>query len=171
MVSVVKSEWHQVERRYGIEIDADTLAEIYPDLDDDGIADRMAELESGNLDVEDVINDALDADVELNWEYLNDDDWWTDRKGGYEVTYSQEAWEYREEYTPPITHKCTRCKWQGAVYDTEWKWEDDQGNELDEPLKVCPMCDSAVELTEVGLEEEARSARIRAEIAALDDEE
>ena len=29
MVSVVKSEWHQVEKRYGIEIDADMLIEIY----------------------------------------------------------------------------------------------------------------------------------------------
>ena len=31
MVTVVKSEWHQVERRYGLEFDEDLLSEIYPD--------------------------------------------------------------------------------------------------------------------------------------------
>ena len=37
MVSVVKSEWHQVEKRYGIEIDADMLTEIYPDKEEEEI--------------------------------------------------------------------------------------------------------------------------------------
>ncbi len=52
MVTIVKSEWHQVERRYAIDFDEVLLAEIYPDLDED--------------------------------------DWWTDRKGGYDVTYKVE---------------------------------------------------------------------------------
>jgi len=32
MVKVVKSEWHQVEKVYGLELDIDLLQEIYPDL-------------------------------------------------------------------------------------------------------------------------------------------
>jgi len=28
---VIKSEWHQVERRYATDIDIDFLAQVYPD--------------------------------------------------------------------------------------------------------------------------------------------
>ena len=34
MIKVVKSEWHQVEKVYGLELDTDLLSEIYPDLDE-----------------------------------------------------------------------------------------------------------------------------------------
>lgn len=90
MVTVVKSEWHQVERRYGLDIDEDILSEIYPDLDDEQITELLTNLESGEADIDDVINDAWDNDVELEWDWLDEDDWWTDRKGGYEVTYKVE---------------------------------------------------------------------------------
>ncbi len=111
MVTVVKSEWHQVEKRYGIEIDADILSEIYPDLNEDEIQAKLDGLESGDENIDEVINDAYDYGVDLDWDYLNDDDWWTDRKGGYDITYSVEDWEVREEYVPPVTHKCTKCKY------------------------------------------------------------
>lgn len=90
MVTVVKSEWHQVERRYGLDIDENILSEIYPDLDDEQITELLTNLESGEADIDDVINDAWDNDVELEWDWLDEDDWWTDRKGGYEVTYKIE---------------------------------------------------------------------------------
>ena len=38
------------------------------------------------LDIEDVMNDAWVQDVEIDWDHEYDD-WWTSRKGGYEVTY------------------------------------------------------------------------------------
>lgn len=156
MVSVVKSEWHQVEKRYGIEIDADTLSEIYPDLDEDEIADKLQAIESGYTDIEEVINDAWENDIELDWDYLNNDDWWTDRKGGYEVTYSTEEWEVREEYVSPITHKCTKCKWEGSKFETDWQYPEDGAVDT-EPKKVCPMCESDTELTEVGIKDEQES--------------
>jgi hypothetical protein len=87
MVTVVKSEWHQVEKRYGVDIDEDILSEIYPDLDDEEIEIKLAELESGEVDIDEVIGDADDVGVDLDWDWLDEDDWWTDRKGGYEVTY------------------------------------------------------------------------------------
>ena len=170
MVSVVKSEWHQVEKRYGIEIDADILSEIYPELDEDEIESKLAELESGEEDVETVLNDAWDNNVDIDWNHLNEDDWWTDRKGGYEVTYTVEEWEVREDYVSPITHKCVKCKWTGSRYDAEWKWTDDNGNELDEAIKICPMCDSDTELTEVGIEEEKKDAENKARWASIEDE-
>lgn len=86
MVQVIKSEWHSVEKRYSAEIDEDTLSEIYPDADEDEIAQMLANLESGDLNIETVIEDA-GWDVDIDWEWLDEDDWWTDRKGGYEVTY------------------------------------------------------------------------------------
>ena len=165
MVSVVKSEWHQVEKRYGIEIDADMLAEIYPELDEDAIEAKLAALESGDEDVEEVINDASNNDVDIDWDYLNEDDWWTDRKGGYDITYKVEEWEVREDYVSPITHKCKHCKWTGSKYDAQWSWEDSDGKELDEAVKICPMCDSVLELTEVGVEEEAKDAANKAKWA------
>ena len=171
MVSVVKSEWHQVEKRYGIEIDADMLAEIYPELDEDAIEAKLAALESGDEDVEEVINDASNNDVDIDWDYLNEDDWWTDRKGGYDITYKVEEWEVREDYVSPITHKCKHCKWTGSKYDAQWSWEDSDGKELDEAIKICPMCDSVLELTEVGVEEEAKDAANKAKWATIEEDE
>jgi len=171
MVSVVKSEWHQVEKRYGLEIDTDLLSEIYPDLDEDEIEAKLAELDSGEEDIETVLNDAWDSNVDIDWDYLNEDDWWTDRKGGYEVTYKVEEWEVHQDYVSPVTHKCVKCKWTGSTYDAEWKWEDDDGVELDEAIRICPMCNSATELTEVGIQEEAKSAANKAKWASVDDED
>jgi hypothetical protein len=87
MVTVVKSEWHQVEKRYGVDIDEDILSEIYPDLSEAEIETKLTELESGEIDIDEVIGDADEAGVDLDWDWLDEDDWWTDRKGGYEVTY------------------------------------------------------------------------------------
>jgi hypothetical protein len=87
MVTVVKSEWHQVEKRYGVDIDEDILSEIYPDLSEAEIEIKLAELKLGEVDIDEVIGDADEAGVDLDWDWLDEDDWWTDRKGGYEVTY------------------------------------------------------------------------------------
>lgn len=88
MVSVVKSEWHQVEKRYGIEIDRDLFGEIYSEIEDEAEIDLMyLQFESGELSVDEVVEKAWDEGVDLDWDYLDEDDWWTDRKGGYEVTY------------------------------------------------------------------------------------
>jgi hypothetical protein len=171
MVTVVKSEWHQVEKRYGIEIDANMLTEIYPELDEDEIEAKLAQLESGEEDIEEVINEAWNNDVDIEWDYLNEDDWWTDRKGGYEVTYKVEEWKVHEDYVSPVTHKCTKCKWTGTQYDAAWSWQDSDGNEIDDPIKICPMCDSATELTEVGVEEAAKDAANKAKWAKIEEDE
>lgn len=170
MVSVVKSEWHQVEKRYGIEIDADILSEIYPDLDENEIQAILDRLDSGEEDITEIINDAWNNDVELDWDYLNNDDWWTDRKGGYEITYSAEEWEVREEYVSPITHKCTKCKWEGSKFEADWQYPEDGAVDT-EPKKVCPMCESDTELTEVGIKDEQEIKDRMAKWDAEDSEE
>jgi len=88
MVMVVKSEWHQVEKRLGAEIDHDLFGEIYSDIEDEAEIDLMyLQFEAGQLDVGEVIDKAWDEDIDIDWDWLDEDDWWTDRKGGYEVTY------------------------------------------------------------------------------------
>jgi hypothetical protein len=86
MVTLVKHEWHQVDSQFALELDEATLAEIYPDLDEDEVTSLMTQIEEGEVDIEDIINQAMDNDVELEWDRTYDD-WWTERKGGYEVTY------------------------------------------------------------------------------------
>ena len=167
MVSIVKSEWHQVEKRYGLEIDSSLLTDIYPELDEDAIEAKLAALESGEEDVEEVLNEAWNNDVDIDWDYLNEDDWWTDRKGGYDITYKVEEWKVHEDYVSPVTHKCTKCKWTGSQYEAQWSWEDSDGKEIDEAIKICPMCDSATELTEVGVEEAAKDAANKAKWAKM----
>lgn len=87
MVTVVKSEWHQVEKRYGIEIDVDIVQEVYPDIDEEEAEKILENLQDGTLDIEEFIGAAWEEGVDLVWDWLDEDDWWTDRKGGYEVTY------------------------------------------------------------------------------------
>jgi hypothetical protein len=169
MVTVVKHEWHQHDRQYAIEIDEALLSEIYPDLDEDEIKQKLAGIESGDIDYEEVLDDANENDVEIEWEFQYDD-CWTDRKGGYEVTYElgdESSWHV-EPAPPEHTHKCTKCKWVGQSYDAEWSWVYKGGKQLDESVKICPMCDSNLVLTEAGVAEETerkeREARWATEV-------
>jgi hypothetical protein len=168
MVTLVKHEWHQHDRQYAVELDAELLSEIYPDLDEDQIDELLVQIETGYKDIEEVLNDAMDNDVEIEWDFQYDD-CWTDRKGGYDITYElgdESSWVEPEKELEP-THKCTKCKWKGQSYDADWQWEDEAGNEFDEARHVCPMCESELELTEHGvLEEETRKKRM-AEIDAM----
>lgn len=87
---VIKSEWHQVERRYATEIDIDFLSQVYPDMSDDELNEAMDRLERGDMTIDELMADAEDQWFDIDWEWLDEDDWWTDRKGGYEVTYEVE---------------------------------------------------------------------------------
>ena len=174
MVTVVKHEWHQHDRQYAIEIDEELLSEIYPDKEEDEIKVILDGIADGTYDYEDVINDAYENDVEIEWEFQYDD-CWTDRKGGYDVTYElgdESSW-HSEPEPPPHTHKCTKCKWTGQSYDAEWSWVDKDGTEIDDPRKVCPYCESDTELTEAGVIAEKESAERTARWAkeTVDDED
>jgi len=89
MVQVVKSEWHQVEKRYVIELDEQLLQELFPDKEEDEIQVILQNLENGTQDIDDVLNEADENMYDLPWEYV-DEDWWTERKGGYDITYAIE---------------------------------------------------------------------------------
>lgn len=168
MVTIVKHEWHQHDRQYAIELDETLLSEIYPDLDEDEIAQKLSDIESGEVDYEEVLNDANDNDVEIEWDFQYDD-CWTDRKGGYDVTYElgdEDSWHTAPE-DKPATHKCTKCRWEGKSYETLTQHlradgtviEDYYGSdeESHNEKEVCPMCDSDTEFTEEGVQEKKES--------------
>ena len=84
---IIKSEWHSVEKRYAVDIDENLINEIYEDATVEEVEEIVRQLKDGELDVSTIIEDAYNNDVDLDWEWLDEDDWWTDRKGGYDVTY------------------------------------------------------------------------------------
>jgi hypothetical protein len=86
MVTLVKHEWHQVDSQFEIELTEAMLAEIYTDLDENEITEKLSQVESGEISIEEIVEDAANNGVDFDWDRTYDD-WWTDRKGGYEVTY------------------------------------------------------------------------------------
>lgn len=86
MVTIVKHEWHQVDSQSELDFDAELLSEIYPDLSEEEIDQLLTDLQNGDADIDDIVSDAINNDVELEWDHTYDD-WWTDRKGGYDITY------------------------------------------------------------------------------------
>lgn len=174
MVTLVKHEWHSVDSQFSLELDEDKLSEIYPDLDEEEISSLLTQIENGEVSVDDIVNDAWDNDVELEWDRQYDD-WYTERKGGYDVTYElgdENSW-HSAPPEPEDTHKCTKCKWTGQSYEADWWWPEEHTTddfEL-ESKKVCPYCESDLELTEHGkVEEEERKKRM-AELEAMLDED
>ena len=176
MVTLVKHEWHQVDAQFAYELDMDTLAQIYPDMKKKELKVLMKEIESGEYDIDTLLSDAWDNDVEIELDRQYDD-WWTDRKGGYEVTYElgdESSWHHEPEPDPP-THKCTKCKWEGSEYTGNYLREDADGNELEEVVTLCAYCDSPVEMTEFGKkkdeENKARWAKFEKEFGeSLEDD-
>lgn len=82
---VKKIEWHSVAREYYAVIDEQVLAQVYPDLSEEEVAELFQALLDGTQDIESVVEDDWgNGYIEFEHDY---DDWWTDRKGGYEITY------------------------------------------------------------------------------------
>ena len=180
MVTLVKHEWHQVDSQFALELDEALLSEIYPDLDDDEIANMLEQIENGEISVDEVVEAAYDNDVELNWDRQYDD-WWTDRKGGYDVTYElgdESSW-HEPDAPPEPTHKCTKCRWTGSKYETANQYLREDGSVISDYFEsdedshstrdVCPMCDSDVELTEEGQKREEEYKKLMAELGNMDD--
>ncbi|MEN9879748.1 MAG: hypothetical protein RIQ55_394 [Pseudomonadota bacterium] len=67
-IIITKTERHQVDFFYEFELDANKLAEIYPEYDEDHLAQLMADLRTGVIPVEAIIADASDANVDIAWE-------------------------------------------------------------------------------------------------------
>jgi hypothetical protein len=175
MVTIVKHEWHQHDRQYAIELDESLLSEIYPDMENDEIDALLKEIENGNVSIDEVIDDAWNNDVEIEWDFQYDD-CWTDRKGGYDVTYElgdESSW-HTEPEEPPATHKCTKCRWEGKSYESRTAYLNEQGevlpddcDEWHDTKDVCPMCDSEITLTDYGRDREEEYKKLVEELDSI----
>lgn len=86
MVTIVKSEWHSVEKRYSIDITVDDVMAVY-DVDENEAQEIYEQINSGDLSPEQFMEDAWNNNIDFDFDWMDEDDWWTDRKGGYDVTY------------------------------------------------------------------------------------
>ena len=86
MVKIVKHEWHQTDRQYSIEVDEVLLNEIYPDMEEEEIASLLKQIGNSEIDIGELLDDAANANAMIDWEFQYED-CWTERKGGYDVTY------------------------------------------------------------------------------------
>lgn len=74
---IIKREHHQVISYFTYEIPDDEIIDEFESID------NFQEL---------LANDDFDAiDFINNYDYDREDDWWTDRKGGYDVDYEIES--------------------------------------------------------------------------------
>lgn len=121
MITIVKSEWHQVERKYGLDIDEEILQKIYPDFTGFEIQEVMDELKSGEITAQTLLEDATANGVSLDFDWLDEDDWVSDCKGDYEVTY---------EVVEKAELSCPRCSWEGSREQAV----------IEDALLVCPEC-------------------------------
>lgn len=84
----IKKEYHQVISYFHYYFDEEELVEVF------GSVDRFLEIAShesddGEAEGEEPTDEERDTFIDFinESEYERDDDWWTDRKGGYEVNF------------------------------------------------------------------------------------
>ena len=95
MVAFTVSEWHQVTSNKMYEVDDEQVIDAF------GSVERFVEIMSwqdqqafGGMEPEG--EEPTDEEYDMFWEFVNEsdydreDDWWMDRKGGYEVTVKLE---------------------------------------------------------------------------------
>ena len=96
-IIITKTERHQGDYFYEFELDANKLAEIYPEYDEEHLAQLIADLRTGAIPVEAIIADALDANVDIAWE-SDGERVLTLRNGDFEKTYGINDDESTEEH-------------------------------------------------------------------------
>ena len=88
-----KTEHHQVSKIYGAALTEEQLRTIFentdmPEDEIDSYINALTEGSGAEL-FEDAYEIVCDSDIlDENWDWLDQDDWWTDRKGGYDVEIS-----------------------------------------------------------------------------------
>ena len=87
-----KTEWHQVSSEFKYDVPDESIIETF------GSLERFKEIISHqdqefNSKLEPIGKEPTDPESDKFWDFVSDndyerkDDWWTDRKGGYDVTY------------------------------------------------------------------------------------
>jgi hypothetical protein len=96
MATFKKTEWHQVASEFTYDIPDEDLIEEFGSVERFyevlSWQDRPFRQEGPDAYGDEPTDEETDAlyEITCNYDYERDDDWWTDRKGGYEVTYDFE---------------------------------------------------------------------------------
>jgi len=89
VVRATMSEWHQVEIKRTVDIDLNMIEELYcGHKTTEECQVIFSQLLAGDLAVEELEEDVDDFPWEDN---PGVEDWWTMRKGGFDISYSQDA--------------------------------------------------------------------------------
>jgi len=126
VIVATMSEWHQVQRKYQLEIDVAYLKDIFPDKSDKEVQQMFDDLVSGDLLIDDLEEmgyeeNGYDKFYGIDWDYMDEDDWWTMRKGGFDVTYDQEVIDKPEPISdnPEFVAKIEETKQAFKDYNNE----------------------------------------------------
>ncbi len=88
-----KIEYHQVHSHFNYDIPDEDIIETFGSVERfKEIASHMSSNEWNEPEGEEPTDEETDAfhDFMCNYDYDREDDWFTDRKGGYEVSYEVE---------------------------------------------------------------------------------
>jgi hypothetical protein len=143
MLTIVKSEWYQVERRFELELNAEIISQIYPDFPEHEIQEVLDEIASGKITVTTVLEDAKNNGVSLDFSQMEDGyselvDW---LEPLYELTDNYPAMDSAQEvagdsagpsYEPELS--CHNCQWEGSRTQSI----------VENTLLMCPECGSPV---------------------------
>ena len=72
MVTIVKHEWHQVDSQFAYELERETLEEIYPDMDEDELDVLWEQVEAGEADLDEILNEAWNQGVDIDWDHVQE---------------------------------------------------------------------------------------------------
>ena len=90
MTTIIKHEWHTVDRQYSFDLTLEKLQEIYPDKKKKELKKILSDIENWkHHDIGSIFEHALENNIEIEWNHEYDD-WVTDRKGGYDITFDIE---------------------------------------------------------------------------------
>ena len=130
VIYATMSEWHQVQRKYALEIDVEYLKDMFPNKSDEEVQQMFDDLASGQLLVDDLEEMGYEENGNdfygMEWDYLDEDDWWTMRKGGFDVTYDQEVIDKDDPLSKDAQFKKDVAEAKEAFKD----WEEMQ-NDID----------------------------------------
>lgn len=86
MARIIRSEWHQLERRYYVEVDKKLLQKVYPFYTEEEVNIIYDSITNGTMDLKEIMILCEEDNIEVNWMHELDDVW-SNRKGGYDVSY------------------------------------------------------------------------------------
>lgn len=85
-IMLTRVEHHQVNYHYNVEFTFEQLEEIFPDLTKKELKEIWIRMKDGDQEEIDHVMSHAFGEIDIEWDMEYEDNW-TDRKGGYDITY------------------------------------------------------------------------------------